>query len=251
MNEILTGISETEYRALKYESFSSIKHILTNPKMFLYYKEKPFLGSPATMLGTCIHHYLQGNRHLVAFKTLPKLKKNLEAIAEFEQSFNESTNGEGIIVPQAFEAKLEQIMKNFNEAVKVSSYLENIEIEVPFLFDIDSVTFKGKVDGINKLKDATIEIKSTSQATNALDFRWEAQDRHYDMQAYMYLQATKTQNHFFIVVNTTEPYYVNIYKSSPAFLESGKKKAYVAAERYRRHILNGEPWDDSGDIEEI
>ena len=73
----LGNISESEYRALPIESYSSLKYLLSSPKDFLYYKNNPFKGSNSTLLGTAIHHYLQGNRHLVAFSTIDKRKKEM------------------------------------------------------------------------------------------------------------------------------------------------------------------------------
>lgn len=249
MTKDIESFSEKEYRAYERESFSSIKYILESPKSFLYYKEKPFQGSTSSLLGTCIHHFIQGNRHLVAFSNLSKIKKNAEAIKEFEDNFRQTSGEDGIIVPASFEPKINSIMKNVNENSKVSKLLDKCEFEKAFLFEIDGVKLKGKVDGISK--DYLLEIKSSSQATNALEFKEEAYDRNYDMQAYMYLRGSGIRDHYFIVVNTLEPFKVAIYKSSKEFLLSGEKKTKEAMRRYKKYILNKEVWDDSNEIEEI
>lgn len=245
----ISQMNEKDYRAYDRESFSSIKYILESPQSFLHYKEKPFQGSTSSLLGTCIHHYLQGNRHLVAFNALPKIKKNAEALKEFEENFRALTGEDGVIVPSSFEPKISSIVKNFNENDKAFNILSQCEFEKAFLFEINGVPLKGKIDGVSS--NYIVEIKSSSQATSLVDFKEEAYDRNYDMQAYMYTVASKTNTHYFIVANTTDPFKVSIYKSSKEFLESGRKKAIEATNRYKKYIIGKAKWDDSNEIEEI
>jgi hypothetical protein len=211
----IQALSDKDYRAYERESFSSLKYILKSPKDFLYYKEKPFSGSTASLLGTCIHHYLQGNRHLVAFSPYPKLKKHIEATEEFERNFRSTIDigEEGVIVPKSFEPKLNAIAKNFNEHRLASKLLSTCEFEKAYLFEINGLPLKGKVDGVGP--NGVVEIKSSSQATTFEEFKAEAEERDYDLQAAMYCMATGCGTHYFIVVNTQEPFKVQVYKSSP------------------------------------
>lgn len=251
----LTELTDKEYRALPVESFSSIKYLLEpdGPKAFLYYKNKPFKGSDATLLGTAIHHYLQGNRHLVAINNTPKIgKAGKEAYAKFEEEFKSLAGDEGIIVPKSFEEKISTIMVNYNSNAKAIQLVEECEFEKPYFFKVDGVDLKGKVDGVSK--KYLLEIKTSSQATTAYEFKNEAEDRHYDMQAYMYGHAHyhttgEELEHYFIVVNTQAPFKVSVYKSSDEFIQKGKKKLYEAISRYKRYIINGEEYE--ADVESI
>lgn len=245
----INSLSEKEYRAFGVESFSSIKHLLDSPQTFKHYKEKPFKGSPSTLLGTCIHHYLQGNRHLVAFNPYTNTKKNQEAIKEFETNFFASAGEEGIIVPASFEEKLSSIMKSFQENKQAASILMGCEFESAYLFLINGIELKGKIDAVHK--NYIVEIKSSSQATTAEEFKKEALERDYDLQAYLYTVAAKKEDHYFVVVNTTDPYKVAVYRSSYEFIASGHKKALLATERYKKYILGNEEWNDTQTIEEI
>lgn len=243
-------LSDKEYRALAVESFSSIKHLLESPKTFLYYKNKPFQGSTSTLLGTAVHHYLQGNRHLVTFSIVDKRKK--EEYARFEQEFFELAGDEGIIVPKSFEDKINNIMVNFNSNAKAVQLVEGCTFEAPYFFEVNGINLKGKVDGVGK--DYLLEIKTSSQATTSLEFQEEAKDRHYDMQAYMYglahYKTTGTKlKHYFLVVNTQAPYKVSVYKSSDIFILEGEKKLNEALTRYKKYIINNENFDE--DVEEI
>lgn len=243
----LHELTDAEYRALPYESYSSIKHLLDSPQVFKYFKENPFKGSDSTLLGTTIHHYLQGNKHLVAFNAVDKRKK--EEYAEFETLFREVAGEEGIIVPKSFEEKVSCIMKNFNDNPGAIRILNGCEIEIPFLLTFNDVTLKGKVDGFRK--DTIAEIKTTSMAQDLDSFRKEALFRDYDLQAFLYTLGLNASNHYFIVCGTTPPYTVNIYKTSERFLESGKRKAEIVTDRYKRHIINNEPFNEKDNIEEL
>ncbi len=249
MEKTISELSEKDYRAFNRESFSSIKYILESPNTYKYYKDKPFTGNAASLLGTCIHHYIQGNRHLVAFNELSKTKKNAEANQEFEKNFRDSAGEDGIIVPKSFEPKLQTIMKNFNDNIHATSLIDGCTFEKAYLFDLHGVPLKGKLDGVGN--DYVVEIKSSSQATNAKEFKEEALMRHYDMQAFMYLHAAGLKKHFFIVINTQEPYKVSVYKSSLEFLNSGVDKAYKAAQLYKKYIIDNGLWDPSLEIQEI
>lgn len=243
-------ISDKDYRAYPAESYSSIKHLLDSPQTFLYYKSKPFQGSDSTLLGTCIHHFIQGNRHLVAYNNIPRTSKaNKEAYVEFEREFKELAGEDGIIVPKTFEEKINSVMTNFNDNKQALKLLNDAKIEEPFLFEYNGVSLKGKLDGVKK--DSVIEIKTSSMATSSSEFRYEAYDRDYDLQAFLYCTASKSKHHFFIVANTTAPFAVNVYKSSAEFLLSGKQKADIVTERYKRHIINQEPFLEEEEIPEI
>lgn len=252
-------MKESEYRKHPAESYSSLKYILESPQAFLYNKQNPFKGSSATLLGTCVHHYLQGNRHLVTFSIVDKRKK--EEYAKFEKEFMDMAGEEGLIVPLSLEAKINEIMKNANANPKVAAALDNAVFEEPYFYEYDDIQFKGKMDAVLPLPPIgpkpISEIKTSSQATTALEFQREAYDRDYDMQAYMYQlfvngpMLSTMNKHVFIVANTTPPYKVDVYKASNKFLLSGRGKFIKAVDRYKRYIINGEPYNDSEHLEEI
>lgn len=242
----LTNISEKDYRALPIESYSSLKYLLTSIKAFKYQKENPFKGSNSTLLGTAIHNYLQGNKHLVAFSIIDKRKK--EEYAKFVEEFRELAGEDGIIVPASFEKTLQMIMQSVNESTNLHKLLDNVEIEVPAVTKYKELEYKSKIDGLGE--DYVLEIKSSSQATTAKEFQEEAFERHYDLQAAMYLHATNRSKHFFVVVNTTAPFKVAAYRTSQKMIESGFKKLDKICEQIKKYNAGGVD-DESEDFEEI
>lgn len=247
MTKSLAELTDAEYRALKYESYSSIKYLLESPAVYLYYKGAPFKGSDSTLLGTTIHHYLQGNKHLVAFSIIDKRKK--EEYAAFEKEFKEAAGEEGIIVPASFEEKILSIMKNYNDHPQAPKMLAKCTFETPFIFEYNGVFLKGKADGHRE--GTVVEIKTSSMAQDHESFKREAKNRDYDLQAALYCYGLQASEHYFIVCGTTPPYTVNVYKSSAQFLQTGADKAQIVTERYKKHILNGEQFNENDNIEEI
>jgi hypothetical protein len=237
----LNFVTDSDYRSLDRESFSSIKYLLESPAIYWHYKEKPFKGSPSALLGTCVHHYLQGNKHLVAFNYLNRIKKNEEEILKQEKEFFEKVGSEGVIAPGSFQEKLEKIEQNFLNNKTAISLLKGSVFEKAFLFEINEVGLKGKVDFITE-NNEIVEIKTSGQATDVNAFREEALQRNYDLQAYFYLTATGASKHYFIIVNTNDPYRIMVHPTSQKFIESGKKKAFIATERYKKYILGKEEW---------
>lgn len=252
--ETSVELSEKEYRGLPLESFSSIKHLLgkdgkdEGPGLFLRLKGKPFTGNNNTLLGTAIHNYLQGNRHLVAFNIYNRTSKvGKEAYAKFETEFRELAGEEGIIVPKSFEETLSLVLANYNSNPKALHAVEGGEFEVPLYATINGVTLKGRVDAIKKSTTMMTEIKSSSQAFTLEEFRAEAEERFYHVQAALYLEAYRQTHglklkHCFVVANTREPYAVKYYPSGVDFLKRGEELLHDAIEYYKKYIINGEEY---------
>lgn len=254
MTSKILQLSEKEYRAFPAESFSSLKYILgkNGPHDFLHFKSKPFKGSAASLLGTCIHHVIQGNKHLIEYTTLTNTKKNEEELRALKDDLYKRVGEEGILVPETFKEKLTLIEQNFLKNSAATGLMAKCDVETAYSFVLNGVPFKGKVDGVSKRNEGipfVLEIKSSSQAVTVSEFREEAYERDYDMQAAMYLHATGGEKHFFIHVGTTAPFNISVYESSKEFLQSGVKKSLEAAERYKKYILDKEEWDATNTIE--
>ena len=140
-------------------------------------------------------------------------------------------------------------MRNFNEHPQATKMIEGCTFETPFIFEYNGVSLKGKADGHKN--GAVIEIKTSSMAQDYESFKREARNRDYDLQATLYCHGLHATEHYFIVCGTTAPYTVNVYKSSAQFLQSGVNKAQIVTERYKRHILKGEIFNENDNIEEI
>lgn len=243
MGSELINISETDYRALEVESFSSLKYLLKGPKHYFAMKKTPFKGSSSTDFGTAIHHLLQGHKDWVAFMN----KTNKEKYAEFEADFMLKTQGEGVILQLAFKPKFEAIEKVLEEKPKIIDFLKRFQYEIAFTGEFNGVKLKGKVDGVENKPNIPIitgEIKTIGQGTCLEDFRRICYQRDYDMQAYMYMQLAGSTRHYFFIISTSEPFTIDVHPASDAFLESGKRKLENAVELYKRYVINKEPYDE-------
>ena len=252
-------LSDKDYRAIDCESFSSIKYILDSPLEYYRQKATPFKGNSATDLGTAVHHYLQGNRHLVAvnpFKTTAS-----PGFDEWKVEFIAKVGDEGIIITKSAEEKVNAIMTNFNANPFAIQLMEESEHEVPFFFEYNGVKMKGKVDGFTKGLKRVVEIKTTGSCEDAWSFKQNAViAKHYDMQAYGYLTGLGFSNeqfelkeikHYFISCLTKPPYSVTVYPLSVESFHRGENKLLRATSDYKRYIINKEEFTPEPILEEV
>jgi len=161
---------------------------LDSPDAFLYQKEHPFQGSDSTLLGTAVHHMLQGNSHLVVYSTVDKRKKqNMQNSSETSKKKHVEGSHHCTMF---FQRKIGCDTGEREQNPYVKEVLEGCMFEVPKVIDTGSIQFKGKVDAVKHHKDwgihCIVEIKTSSMASDLESFRKEAYNRHYDMQAHMY-----------------------------------------------------------------
>lgn len=211
MSKSFKDLTEEEYRSYPLESYSSLKSLLSSSEAFLKQQESPFEGNEYTDLGTAIHNLLQG---LDQEKTLPP--KSISTVNAIKK----------------------QLMSK-----DLTDHLQG-KYEVAFKTKYKDLPYKGKVDIYNKDMSHIGEIKTSSKATDLKSFRKEAYSRDYDLQAAMYLHMSKCKYHYFIVVNTVEPYNINVYPTSEIFIRSGFIKLDKIVKAYAK-IFQEEGSDDS------
>jgi len=216
-------LTESEYRAYNLESYSSLKHLLTSVSAFLKAEASPFTGNEFTLLGTAIHNVLQGARHLNQYE--PYKKKS-------------SDKDDLIVVPTSFKEKLDSVWENLRDCPDVLEIVTDtkVKFEVPYIATFKSLKYKAKLDIV--LPGSIGEIKTSSKANTLELFRKEAESRDYDLQAAMYLRASKRKKHFFIVVSTVHPYDIVMYPTSEIFINSGKVKLEKVERRYKQELKN-------------
>jgi hypothetical protein len=246
MDKDLKELTETEYRELPFESFSSLNKILTSVAEYKHYKANPFKGNAASDLGTAIHNAIQNNEHLIGVLTANRRSIiGKEAVEKFIKEFTELHNGAGVIVTEKQHETIKSVVNNYQLNKKATELVQTCEFEVPFVWTAhDMFSLKGRVDLLNIETGIVGEIKTTTMANSVSEFRDMAYMRNYDMQAALYkIMAESTHNkpfkHYFIVCNTKSPFNVLFIKTSDAFLKSGEEKLFKAIRLYDKHILKG------------
>lgn len=242
-------LTDKEYRALPFESYSSLKYLLESPQAFIRNKETPFEGNDSTRLGTAVHHLLQGKDHLVTICPIDKRKKK-----EYEEWFNAYTElnpeEEAIILSASFGERYDEIKKNVQENKFIKDLLEEAEFEIPAKMYYGGFEIKGKADAVIFKKNTLVEIKTSALSADVNSFREEACKRHYDLQAALYCKLYPgIDKHIFIVINTTGNYGIKLYQSSKKFMGLGYNKLYLVMNRYDKYIIKGEEFEP--DIEEL
>jgi hypothetical protein len=250
----LNELSDKEYRAIGLESFSSLKHLLDSPDTFTHYKNQPFKGSPSTVLGTAVHHYIQGNQKLVAVNEINRASaQGKKDYAALEKEFLQDTKNEGVIITKSTKEKLDLIYASYLKNKTAVRLISLCDYEVPFITHVEGIEVKGKLDGVMRDKKGIVEIKTTSKEVDVNTFRDTAQSSHYDAQAALYQRGLGLEvPHYFIVCQTTAPFKVSVFAGLPgsAFMKSGNDKVKLMIQRYTKHIVNGEKFEKL-DVEEL
>lgn len=246
----IKNLTEQEYRALPIESFSSLKALLSSLQEFKYFKENPFKGNQSTLLGTALHHYLQGNQQLVLVNDI---NRTTIAGKESYAKLLESATIDHVILTKTQSIVLDKMYQNFLTNQKCVDILKGCEFEVPHLYSIEIdgsiIQVKGKVDAVNVEEGYIVEIKTSGAFSNIEEFREGSKQMHYDFQAALYCVIMedlykKPFKHYFIVANTKEPYNVERYKTGAKYLNDGMVKARKAITIYKKHIIDGLPEEE-------
>lgn len=237
MGSQIVGLSDKEYRSLEAESFSSLKNLVKRAKDYFYYKDKPFTGNAATDFGTAIHLLLQGQENYVTF-----MNKSSKGYEEFKQEHTEKTKGEGVILQQGYLVKFNEIHNELKKAAEILDFVTKFKYEIGFQGVYEGISLKGKVDGLNET--SILEIKTYGQGSGLDDFRRLAYLRHYDMQAYMYCMLSGRNKHYTLAISTTAPFTVSLHPASEEYLESGRQKFLKVIDKYKKYVINKEPYED-------
>jgi hypothetical protein len=145
------------------------------------------------------------------------------------------------------EKEFEQIEK-IADAIKrhplAAKLIESCELEQKLKATINGIEFHGCADGISKDRKILFDLKTTGQFDM---FKWSAFKSDYDLQAAIYSLFGNNAKYYFVVAETCEPYRVQIFGTSPEFIESGNDKLNKTIEAFVR--FRSRPGDN--DLERI
>lgn len=237
-------IAEIDYRAISRESFSSLKHLLDSVEAYRTNKTSPFIGNPATRLGTAVHMFLQGMGHLV--QVVPDIKTVLKNGSEgkyndktlqdeyvkeqlkINPEFHFITNPQYVICTTIYEKA---------ERLGFLKQVEGDDVETAHIFEYNGVKLKGRLDwqrGNVLIRDA----KTTEKPITPSYFDKIIQDSHYDMQAAMYIEAVfqasgVKPDYIITAVRTKAPHEIINYKLKQSTIDRGYRKLDYCTEKLK------------------
>lgn len=131
------------------------------------------------------------------------------------------------------EADFKQIV-DVAEAIKrhplASQLIESCDLEQKLKATINGIEFHGCADGISKDRTTIFDLKTTGQFDM---FRWSAFKNDYDLQASIYSLFGDDAKYFFIVAETVAPYRVQIFGTSPEFIDNGNEKLQKTIDAFK------------------
>lgn len=129
-----------------------------------------------------------------------------------------------------------------------------MEAEKEIFFEIEGVACKAKLDAIVPEINTVIDFK-TARSASAEQFRRDAINMGYDLQAYWYYEAYKAEfgkypdYYAFIVVSKEAPYPVGFFEVDKEFLDRGRYYAIKYLRKYKECVAsNVWPKNESEDV---
>lgn len=130
------------------------------------------------------------------------------------------------------ETDFQQIV-NIADAIKrhplAAQLIDSCDLEQMLKATINGIEFHGCADGISKDRKTIFDLKTTGQFDM---FRWQAFKNDYDLQASVYSLFGDNAKYFFVVVETVQPFRVQIFGTSPEFIDNGNVKLQKAIESF-------------------
>lgn len=220
-----------------------------------------FQQNDSMRLGSAVHSVLLGGKRVVE---LPDLKFNTkegkEEAREQLRILTQNTNAEfvskddfhrqiqdlDLIVLSGNEAKTQMGMVNAVKAHPIASRLLELgrpEVSITGNYPMYEVPAKARLDWIGP--DYVMDLKTASDASET-GFMRAAYNFGYHIQAAFYVDMAQlaqfgVNEFYFVVVENSAPFAVNVFRADPAFIEAGREDYQVKLEQYAE-CLKADHW---------
>ena len=219
-------MTEQEYRSAAGVNKSTLWNMRKSPAHYKYYLDHAQEDTAAMKIGRAFHAaVLTPTAYKREYAVLPEgIDRRTKAGKEQYEEFISSAEGKEIITAQDAET-IKQIAKAIRSNKDAAGLLKGTKREKPFFWtDDNGILCKCRMDAVTTGR--IIDIKTAQDADTDVFVR-ESMKYGYHVQAAHYIDAyykkigSKTPEWYFIVVEKTEPYCVNILKADIGFLDYG------------------------------
>ena len=226
-------MSNAEYHSKKdYESSSSIRDALLNPKKYIFRKTHETVPTKSMEEGTAVHSYFLEN---------DKFKKNY---VFKPKAFNGRTkegkewmqeHGHLNILGAEWEENLIQMNHNFLNSPAKFIYDNEGLAELSFFWD-DIYKIKGKCrpDWLSVNGNTVVDLKTTKDASPK-SFQRSISEFGYHIQAAWYLRGLRkldipAKEFIFIAIEKTAPYCIGVYRADEDMINAGMSEVEKSLE---------------------
>ena len=219
-------MTEQEYRAAEGVNKSTLWNLRRSPAHYKYFLENQKEDTAAYRFGRAVHAaILTPAAYKRNFVVIPEgIDRRTKAGKEEYQAFIDASAGKEILTAEDAQT-IKAIVSAFKKNREAAALLKGTKRERPiFWTDDNGIKCKCRVDAI---KDGImIDLKTAADASTEI-FSREALRYGYDVQAAHYIdgyQHTKSAirpEWYFIVIEKSEPYAVNILRADIGFIDHG------------------------------
>lgn len=136
-----------------------------------------------------------------------------------------------IVITENDFKQIEAVAEAIHRHPLASQLIESCDLEQKLKATINGIDFHGCADGITKDRRTIFDLKTTGQFDM---FRWSAFKNDYDLQASIYSLFGDNAKYYFIVTETVAPFRVQIFGTSPEFIENGNTKLQKAIDEFNQ-----------------
>lgn len=219
-------MTEQEYRSAPGVNKSTLWNLRKSPAHYKFFLDNPPEDTAAMKIGRAVHAaILTPTAYKRDFVTIPAgIDRRTKAGKEEYAAFVEASAGKEILTEDEAET-IKAIAKAFKANREAVSLLKGTRREKPFFWkDDNGVDCKCRMDAV--APGRIVDLKTAADAETdvfireALRYGYHVQAAHY-IDAYYKNVGSKTPDWYFIVIEKSEPYCVNILKADIGFLDYG------------------------------
>lgn len=219
-------MTEQEYRQAEGVNKSTLWNLRKSPAHYKYFLENQREDTAAFAFGRAVHAaILTPSAFKKDFVVIPEgIDRRTKAGKEEYQAFLDASSGKEILTAADAET-VKAIVKAFKKNRDAVQLLKGTKREKPlFWTDDNGILCKCRIDAykaglIVDLKTAQ-DAETETFTKEALRYGYDVQAAHY-LDAYQHKESVVRPEWYFIVIEKTEPYAINILRADIGFLDYG------------------------------
>lgn len=219
-------MTEQEYRQAEGVNKSTLWNLRKSPAHYKYFLENQREDTAAFAFGRAVHAaILTPSAFKKDFAVIPEgIDRRTKAGKEEYQAFLDASAGKEILTAADAET-VKAIVKAFKKNRDAVQLLKGTKREKPlFWTDDNGILCKCRIDAykaglIVDLKTAQ-DAETETFTKEALRYGYDVQAAHY-LDAYQHKESAVRPEWYFIVIEKTEPYAINILRADIGFLDYG------------------------------
>lgn len=218
-------MTEAEYRAAEGVNKSTLWNLNRSPLHYQYFLENEKEDTQSYKFGRAVHAaILTPTAYKRDFIIMPEIDRRTKAGKEEYQTFLESAARKEVITES--DAKtIKAIVAAFKKNKDAVSLLKRTKREKPlFWTDENGVLCKCRVDAYRT--GIMIDLKTSSDASteafarDSIKYGYDVQAAHY-INGYQHIESAVLPEWYFIVIEKSEPFAINILKADIGFIDHG------------------------------